>query len=168
MPEADPRFPFRTLILDRERWARGDAPTNGAERNELLDERGCMCCLGFACGQAGILPSTLLHQAEPEGLLNDSYEGRWLVTIVPEVLAGRVVDIDEDDQAEPPGTLEWFTNTSLTADLMNINDQAGLTDERRVEALNEKLNPLGVTVVLVDTPAERAALGGLPAYFGEP
>lgn len=140
----------RLLILDRVRWARGTSTAGPA--NKLLSAiNGSMCCLGYCMAQEGVPREVLLSQGEPADALGACCEYSGPVP-------GYLVNADDE---------HWlFSDTDLTGEAMSINDNSASTDEEKVTELNELFNLVGIRVVLVNTPEEVDAMGGIPVDFG--
>lgn len=57
---------MRLLVIDRQKWLRGNALTS-----TLLNDNGCMCCLGFEAKACGVPESVMRNVPTPAGLLNE-------------------------------------------------------------------------------------------------
>lgn len=146
------------LILDKERWMRG-SPVGSNTR--LLDYNGKMCCLGFCMAQNRFPACDLMDTSEPSqaviGLRGMGSCPEYLVYGSKEELSSSKIE---------EGTVS-FNDTSFTCDAMSVNDDSLTSDEQKVCALNKLFKEVGVEVVLVDTPEQCEALGGLPANFAK-
>lgn len=143
----------KKLILDKVQWARGGEPVT-----RLLDRKGRMCCLGFLMGQEGVSTKTLIDEGEPAEAMNSLADDNC-----PPYLCTKE---DADVDGSQYDYCVQYSDTDFTATAMGINDDPNTDDAGRVEALNRLFSSVGVEVVLVSTPEERAALGGLPVGFG--
>jgi hypothetical protein len=114
------------LILDYSKWRCGGSTEEehqvGEGNTALLNNEGFMCCLGQVSLQLGAKESDIKNVATPDeleieiSLLNFPVEPEW----------------DWDEQL-PQG----FSNTSLSAEAMEINDNIKTTPEEKIEALKE-------------------------------
>jgi hypothetical protein len=90
------------VVIDRERWLRGEGPG----LSYLLRERDAhMCCIGFACIAAGMTPGVIMSQRTIDGDLRD----RVMLTPLQTLLTGR----GENGVVRP----------KVLADLYNTNDR---------------------------------------------
>lgn len=122
----------------------------------LLTAAKRMCCLGYMCAQSGATPAQLDGLGEPFEVANETEDENQ--TIVPEIMVATFRHRYVGDGC-------YFGSSELAGECQSINDDDFTSDLEKLIELNAKLNPVGWTVVLVDTPAERAELGGLPLGF---
>jgi hypothetical protein len=155
---------MQKLILDAKRWARGERKDqDGPLQNLLLGKDGCLCCLGYWLATLGINGDTLFTEGTPEDVCSLIAEARR--------------DRNDGDAIEPiPSYLAtWDAEFGLWKDsllserLVAINDDTFIEDPERVAQMNEALRLGGepLEVVLVETPEECEAAGGLSASFGK-
>ena len=149
---------IKKLVLDKVRWARGDTPTI-----QLLNDAGKMCCLGYCLGQEGMPARYLLNVGEPEEAY--AYGDYDIDDDVVEYLVEKRIETEEDEDSGEESEIVKFIDKGIVSNAIGINDAGDTTDEQKVEALNEIFSKVGIEVVLVDTPEEAAALGGLPVDY---
>ena len=140
------------VVLDRIEWNRG----KDKDVRLLSELDGSKCCLGYLMAQAGTPVSVLSGYGEPAEALgaagNMSGCPQYLVSMCP----GCDLDGYESD---------IYRDTLLTTEAISINDDTETDDEQKLSGLNQTFKPVGVSFVLVDTPEQRAAMGGLPVDF---
>ena len=103
----------------------------------LLNNEGCMCCLGFMSLQCGLTKEAILGQALPQDIddykTNDVFRELFLTT----------------------NDLGRTFNQPWVEDLVCINDNHLMTDEERETELSYELVKLGHTVEFInDYPVE--------------
>lgn len=121
------------LVIDRSRWLRGQGPDS-----MLLDSRGRMCCLGFACVEAGVEADRLLHAGSPE----DVGSSHDLLTVP---VLSRVKESDDEDG----GVHRRVVDTALSQEAIGINDDEEMEDTAREVALAELFAREGIAVTFV-------------------
>lgn len=91
--------------IDRSKWRSGDSGLyrTGTGRTELLNDSGCMCCLGFitktVCPKLDILGAgepAMVQASIPE--LNEPVPCGASVDYVNTVLAARAIEINDNEQ----------------------------------------------------------------------
>jgi hypothetical protein len=151
---------IKKLILDKVRWARGDTPNI-----QLLNDSGKLCCLGVCMAQEGVSPQQLLNVGEvhePYRYSDDPLNER-----VIDYLVDKTIDFVEDEDTGEEIEEAEFEDRPIAGYAIDINDSRDTNDEEKVNKLNELFSVIGIEVVLVDTPEEAAALGGLPVDFAK-
>ena len=117
----DPLLPV--LVIDRERWGRGD-PKTGA----LMNDQGKMCCLGFAAEACGLELTPDSDVMMPADLGDAKYK-------MPEWMCPQY-----DDGS-------WPNQVTKAA---QINDEAATTDAAKEEALKALFAMHGTKLYFVD------------------
>jgi hypothetical protein len=100
------------FTVDRAKWLRGGGGV-------LLDNKGCMCCLGFVSEQCGVPRDALMLHATP------------CRTSAKFDLQGFLTELRERSWADEP----FWGNTRLAGDAMEVNDNENLTDSEREREL---------------------------------
>ena len=104
---------MKKLVIDRSKWARGGEGGDAA----LLNRRGNMCCLGFACIAAGFNWDEIFV-ADPASLpLNPTDLDNFWVS--------RLVLYDNDEFGD------ILNHTDLASEAIDINDNINLPEETR-------------------------------------
>lgn len=113
------------LVIDRERWIRGDHPNPSML---LRSDDSKMCCLGFYLTQCGAGEEAMLDLESPSAVEDLPTCAAWL--------------IDDDD---PIGD----GDSELCAMLMDTNDASSLDEPLREARLAELFAKQGVEVEFV-------------------
>lgn len=117
---------LKTLVIERERWARGEGD------GKLLASDGRMCCLGFAAAQCGVGAEFMLDEPAPSDL--DEVQQELVRSRLPWLLRGASSFVDADD--------------SVDADaLMKANDSPTISDAVRETRIAAIFADHGTTVV---------------------
>lgn len=114
------------LVITRSKWSTPDTLKKG-EMNFLLRSNGRMCCLGFACIELGLKEEDILKNSMPN------------------------VVIHETSQLTKP--LLWqkgMTDSALSYDAAEINDNKDITNEQREVKLIELFAKNNITLSFVD------------------
>lgn len=109
----------KTIVVDRQTWAFGDASTSVRGYTQLLNRLGNQCCLGFLCEQCGIARDRLRGISLPQQL---SFRGT--------LLENRRAELDP-----------FFKDAVL------INDDEDLRREDREQQLQELFAKYGFELV---------------------
>lgn len=113
----------KKIVVDRERWLTPDVE----EESYLCSpDSGRMCCLGFACEQAGVSESYMEGRKMPPDLFYDGFKVEQLVTV------------DGRNSSE-------FAR--LAAD---INDDINISNEEREEQLKRLFSRYGYELVFIN------------------
>ena len=134
------------VTVDRSKWYRGQGST-GSMLKRASD--GHMCCLGFVCLADGYTEDEITNVSSPgdiTGIVHDDGEG---------VVADKLVARYDDD-----GRL-YVEDSSACNEMMSINDDNDVEDERREALLTELAKGIDIELVFVDTVAP--ALGIEPS-----
>lgn len=110
------------LVIDRNKWLRGEGPS---QSRLIRSNDNQMCCLGFLGKACGISEQELFDEYTPE---TAGDENKWPNGIFNE------------DAVE---------NSDITAELMEINDDENLTDENRESNLIERFATINIEVEFV-------------------
>lgn len=125
--------PARTMmkvVIDRSTWYRG---LGGNESMLVRSSDGRMCCLGFVGRMCGYAPAELRHP-DPEEQVKDLHRmeerfSSYRKNLWPEALLGREGRI---------------RNTSLTDELVTVNDDPLISEEERERRIAELLAAAGI------------------------
>ena len=124
------------LVIKRSQWARGGF--NGPSK--LLNDVGNMCCLGFLAKECGY------SDVQMRGL-NFPYQ------ILDEEGADQSTNHFPDGICRIMKTLpsgKPWTNSELTSKLIRINDDDGMSESYREDAIADLMGKLDVQVEFVD------------------
>ena len=127
------------FTVDRSLWARGKKFDQYGD-SRLLNEFGCMCCLGFLAKACGYEDEQLDGTADPEELFKQEHEDLW-----PD---GLLRESSDDDLEFRSGYDRW--NTDACHDIINTNDDETIGDELREEMLTILFARLGIKIVFVN------------------
>lgn len=109
------------LIIDRDKWARGEyVNSKGAASTRLLDSDGKMCCLGFYALVCGFKENEIENEGEPGDVPSDKWPESCLFS-----------EGGNDD-----GGLSW-SQTFWTREAIAINDNPVLDEDEREQELKE-------------------------------
>jgi len=111
----------KSFKIVRKNWLRGSGDNSALFRAE--DEK--MCCLGFYAKACGIAQKHIINMPTPEDVTSNlkDIDGRWDTCL-----------------------LDLFWNTKLTNELMSINDNKKLSDQKREEKITAKFAKAGIKV----------------------
>lgn len=142
------------LTIQRSRWANPSYDTADPDHgsSQLLNDRGCMCCLGFAMEKAGFEWQDIDEVSTPEEIFCGD-EQEWPAKVMPhkdfvELFFKR--EELEDYSEEGPATYFRWRDTKLTADAIHINDHALYSLEEREAKLIELFAKHDIALVFVD------------------
>lgn len=121
------------VVIDRAKWRTGGDGTKSTGKGHtlLLNPRGYMCCLGFACTQHGITVDELKAC---------NYPGS------PAALVGKKLQAPPSDvvkQLAYVGPFGAGDNTRITCQLIAVNDSGHTTAAEKEVLLQEKLLDFG-------------------------
>lgn len=116
-------------ILDVAKWRCGDIGPNklGKGGTAMLNEEGCMCCLGQFAKGCGVTDKQLLNFGTPETVsktINNRYDTSF---------------INEHNE-----------NTPLALNLIRINDAFDTTPKQKVEKIKELLEEYGHALEVIN------------------
>lgn len=112
------------LVIDRNRWLRGEASESYPSESYLLrSSDGKMCCLGFLALACGARPEDITNVRTPDQALQAC---SWP--------AGLIGSREFEDRCD---------------DLMNSNDESSLRDDVRERIISERMAEIGVEVEFV-------------------
>jgi hypothetical protein len=118
---------MKSFTVRRKKWARGGINGEAA----LLNDEGCMCCLGFAACQISRIPKTILFdEGEPNGV----YKSNSFLTVLEKL---------EDDSTE-------VSNNDLANRAMAINDDTDISDKMREAKLKRLFRKHKIIINFVD------------------
>jgi len=115
----------RKVTISRAKWLRGSMEPY------MVDNKGCMCCLGFAANQISrITKRVMIGAGEP----CDVYKKRSFLTI---------------DGLDAWGSAR-VQNNQFADQAMDINDNAGLSEKMREYKLKRLFSKNGIELEFVD------------------
>jgi hypothetical protein len=118
------------LIIDRQKWLRGEGETKSSL---LRGEDGKMCCLGFLGIECGIESERLQDVGAPEDIPRDANES--LLEIWKEASFLFVDNI---------------YRSMASVQLMETNDDTSISDQERERRLSDIFSKHGVEVEFID------------------
>jgi hypothetical protein len=138
----NPKSPYKyEFVVDRARWVSGcTSPEDrmlhpghfsGRGTAALLNDKGCMCCLGFVAVQCGNkLTSRLLGKGMPANVVNEwNYDA-----------GGRFEEVLIDSDCNSEGDHE---DSMFATKAASINDNCALTQPQREASLIEHFHAHG-------------------------
>jgi len=108
--------------INRKRWLRG-TPDGSVLRNE----NGSMCCLGHVARACSIKASTLVDRLTPSEVPDAECKKSFFYRLISR-------------------TLHDADNSIACYDIMDLNDEEGIAQDKREKALTKKLSKLGFDV----------------------
>lgn len=141
------------LTIVRSRWANPsyDNALQDHGESQLLNDRDCMCCLGFAMEKAGFPRDAIHDTATPEGLPRELYDG--LPPAAREFAKLFVVETEvehDDGYGTALNSYPALGDTGFTRDAIHINDASHLSLGEREEKLTALFAEHDVALVFVD------------------
>lgn len=137
------------LILDYSKWRCGEDGPNklGTGVTALLNDDGCMCCLGLWSLQLGASEADLLNKGEPNEL----------DTLIPvfaeeQIYKGKDFDPVTGDSI-PYEFSDGKRTTELAMDAILINDETETTPEEKIVQLTELLANHGIALEVINKPS---------------
>lgn len=135
------------LVIQRSRWARR---TEGIDKGDsaLLNDRGCMCCLGFLGEAIGIDLVELGAAGSPAETVSYPMKetSEILLSTWPKAFAPAPEPPTGYMDSEEPN----FIDSDITNEAININDHSCTTDQEKEEALTILFAEAGVTLTFED------------------
>jgi len=139
----------KKLILDYSKWicGAGGAHALGSGAVALLNEDGFMCCLGQWGLQCGAKKEEILNFGEPQ-------EIKPLLPLFAKALKYPVTEYNPVTGIEETNYVEdnEKSNTRLSLDAIDINDNTKTTPEEKIELLRELLANEGIELEVINKP----------------
>ena len=137
---------MHTFTVNRKNWYRGK---NFAE---LRNGKGQKCCLGFLANSCDLSSQKLTGMGDLEDLFS-LHSHTWNMLVEEkEKAVKRVNNIKEITKDTPIMKLmcKDLTSNRLCRDIIKINDNPKLTDEKREKLLTKKFKRIDVEVNFID------------------
>lgn len=122
------------LTIDRAKWVRGNIGGDSA----LLNQKGNMCCLGFACRASGFAAKTIDQVGTPGGLT--VYAKTKSAKRHRKIKLGNLVAVDSNGNV---------ADSDETSHAVSVNDDGDLTEAEREQKLKPILKKLGFAAKFV-------------------
>lgn len=122
------------LVVNRNRWRTGEGEgdyATGLGDTQLLNYDGYMCCLGFACLQAGVPKQEVLDKSSPGDVIDGKAEDK---VIIPKF---------SKNSKNNGNTLD----TALSNAAIRINDDTFSTPEEKEKKLKSLFGKHGIDLV---------------------
>lgn len=133
------------IVIDRKRWSRGQNTGNTSLYNgkhSAQEERKFQCCLGFAINQGCNIHNVALAEiSTPQDLKPSSQK---------KVAKSPLAFLLDDHNEGKKGTTPEFLDSSITENLISINDAQNISNKVREKKIAKIFDTQGVDVVFIN------------------